>query len=77
MPPAVCGRSSARETIGRVAAGAVAEKYLLEQFGIEIVAWVSSVGNHDAAAIDMKTVSAASWSTRTRSAARTQRQPPT
>ncbi len=51
------GRSSARETIGRVAAGAVAEKYLLEQFGIEIVAWVSSVGNHDAAAIDMNSIS--------------------
>ncbi|KDN53587.1 putative ARO2-chorismate synthase [Tilletiaria anomala UBC 951] len=38
------GRSSARETIGRVAAGAVAEKYLKEAFGIEIVAFVSSVG---------------------------------
>lgn len=29
---------------GRVAAGAVAEKYLSEAFGIEIVAFVSSVG---------------------------------
>ncbi|SPO35526.1 probable ARO2 - chorismate synthase [Pseudozyma flocculosa] len=38
------GRSSARETIGRVAAGAVAEKYLREAYGIEIVAFVSSVG---------------------------------
>ncbi|KAJ2783770.1 bifunctional chorismate synthase/riboflavin reductase [NAD(P)H] aro2 [Coemansia javaensis] len=38
------GRSSARETIGRVAAGAVAEKYLAEAHGIEIVAFVSSVG---------------------------------
>lgn len=38
------GRSSARETIGRVAAGAVAEKYLREAFGVEIVAFVSSVG---------------------------------
>lgn len=34
------GRSSARETIGRVAAGAVAEKWLYDRFGIEIVAWV-------------------------------------
>ena len=42
------GRSSARETIGRVAAGAVAEKILREKFGIEIVAWVSSVGTIDA-----------------------------
>ncbi|KAH9964514.1 chorismate synthase [Russula dissimulans] len=38
------GRSSARETIGRVAAGAIAEKYLKEAHGIEIVAFVSSVG---------------------------------
>jgi len=50
------GRSSARETIGRVAAGALAEKYLSERHGIEIVAWVSSVGQHDAAAIDMNTI---------------------
>lgn len=39
------GRSSARETIGRVAAGAIAEKYLRLAHGIEIVAFVSSVGN--------------------------------
>ncbi|KAF9471305.1 chorismate synthase [Pholiota conissans] len=38
------GRSSARETIGRVAAGAIAEKYLKIAYGIEIVAFVSSVG---------------------------------
>jgi len=38
------GRSSARETIGRVAAGAIAEKYLRIAHGIEIVAFVSSVG---------------------------------
>ncbi|KAJ1538569.1 hypothetical protein HK405_013696, partial [Cladochytrium tenue] len=38
------GRSSARETIGRVAAAAVAEKYLRLAHGIEIVAFVSSVG---------------------------------
>ena len=35
------GRSSARETIGRVAAGAIAEKWLRENFATEIVAWVS------------------------------------
>ena len=39
------GRASARETVGRVAAGAVAEKLLRERFGIEIVAWVQSVGD--------------------------------
>ena len=31
-------------TLGRVAAGAIAEKYLKEAHGIEIVAFVSSVG---------------------------------
>ena len=38
------GRSSARETIGRVAAGAIAEKYLRLAYGVEIVAFTSSVG---------------------------------
>ncbi|GJN89731.1 hypothetical protein Rhopal_002720-T1 [Rhodotorula paludigena] len=38
------GRSSARETIGRVAAGAIAERYLKLAYGVEIVAFVSSVG---------------------------------
>ena len=39
------GRSSARETLARVAAGAVAEKVLKEAYGVEIVAFTSSVGN--------------------------------
>ena len=39
------GRASARETIARVGAGAIAEKWLKEQYGIEIVAWVSGVGS--------------------------------
>ena len=42
------GRSSARETIGRVAAGAIAEKWLRLKFSVDIVAWVSSVGTVDA-----------------------------
>jgi chorismate synthase len=46
------GRSSARETIGRVAAGAIAEKILHEKFGIEIIACVSSISNVDAPEID-------------------------
>jgi chorismate synthase len=37
------GRASARETIGRVAAGAVARKLLKLQAGVDIVAWVSQV----------------------------------
>lgn len=40
------GRTSARETAARVAAGAIAEKILKEWYGIEIVAWVSDVGPH-------------------------------
>src|SRR3989475_7831813 len=35
------GRTSARETAGRVAAGAIARKLLSVQHGVEIVAWVS------------------------------------
>ena len=42
------GRASARETVGRVAGGAVAEKFLHDRHGVEIVAWVSSVGTIDA-----------------------------
>lgn len=38
------GRSSARETIGRVAAGAIAEKILTKANNVEIVAFVSSIG---------------------------------
>lgn len=37
------GRSSGRETIGRVAAGAVAAK-LLREFGIELTAYTKSIG---------------------------------
>ena len=38
------GRSSARETIGRVAAGAVAEKWLRQEYGTEVVSFVASIG---------------------------------
>ena len=37
------GRTSARETIGRVAAGAVAKKILKKQFGVEVLACVEQV----------------------------------
>jgi chorismate synthase len=39
------GRSSARETIGRVAAGAIAKKLLKRAAGVEVVAWVSRVAS--------------------------------
>ena len=38
------GRTSARETAGRVAAGAIARKLLSERFRVTVVAWVSKVG---------------------------------
>lgn len=50
------GRSSARETAARVAAGAIA-KLALKQLGIEIAAHVSSVGTIDAPHVDISSVS--------------------
>jgi chorismate synthase len=38
------GRTSARETAGRVAAGAIARKLLVTRYGVEVVAWVAKVG---------------------------------
>jgi chorismate synthase len=37
------GRTSARETIGRVAAGAIAKKILRETYGVEVLAYVKQV----------------------------------
>ncbi|HSU53275.1 MAG TPA: chorismate synthase [Candidatus Dormibacteraeota bacterium] len=37
------GRTSARETIGRVAAGAIAKKLLREEYGVEVLAYVKQV----------------------------------
>src|SRR4029077_6721011 len=37
------GRTSARETIGRVAAGAIAKKLLRERHGVEVLAFVKQV----------------------------------
>jgi len=38
------GRTSARETAARVAAGAIAPKLHRERFRVEVIAWVSKVG---------------------------------
>jgi chorismate synthase len=43
--PRGSGRASARETLARVAAGAVAQKFLRENLGIEIVSYVEQVGD--------------------------------
>jgi chorismate synthase len=49
------GRASARETIGRVAAGAIARKILAQVAGIEVVAWVDRVQSVQAK-VDSETV---------------------
>ena len=49
------GRSSARETIGRVAAGAIAKKILKQIAGIEIIAFVKRIKNLEAV-VDTETV---------------------
>lgn len=50
------GRSSARETIGRVAAGGLAESLLASTHGVEIVAWVDQVADIVASAPDSRTL---------------------
>lgn len=53
------GRASARETIGRVAAGALAEQ-LLEHWGnVQIIAWVSSIADVEAPLPDEATLTRA------------------
>lgn len=49
------GRASARETIGRVAAGAIAKKILRQLAGVEIVAYVKSI-KHITANVNPDTV---------------------
>ena len=48
------GRSSARETAMRVAAGAIARKYLYEKLGLEIKGYLSQIGDLSLDCIDMK-----------------------
>jgi chorismate synthase len=50
------GRSSARETTMRVAAGAVARKYLRERLGIEVNGYLSQLGSIQLERIDMSIV---------------------
>jgi chorismate synthase len=50
------GRSSARETAMRVAAGAIARKYLGERLGVEIRGYVSQLGPIELAATDLDAV---------------------
>ena len=50
------GRSSARETAMRVAAGAIARKYLSERAGIEVQGYLAQLGPHELAATDLSIV---------------------
>jgi chorismate synthase len=50
------GRASARETVGRVAAGALAEDLLAALHGVEIVAWVAEVADVVAPLPDLATL---------------------
>ena len=50
------GRSSARETAMRVAAGAVAKKFLKQKFGMEIQGCVTQIGDVCAGSIDWNIV---------------------
>ncbi len=40
------GRASARETAIRVAAGAIAKKWLFERYGVEVRGYISQIGPH-------------------------------
>jgi chorismate synthase len=53
------GRASARETLARVAAGALAERWLHQEFGVEIVAWVDQVADLTSNGVDADSVSRA------------------
>lgn len=46
------GRASARETAMRVAAGAIAKKYLSERYGVRVFGFLSQLGPHKAAKVD-------------------------
>lgn len=48
------GRASARETAARVAAGAIAQKWLLENFNIQIRAYLHSMGSFQIPFVDEK-----------------------
>lgn len=50
------GRSSARETTMRVAAGAIARKYLQEKVGIEVHGYLAQLGPIELAATDLSSV---------------------
>lgn len=50
------GRASARETVMRVAAGAIARKYLAERLGVRITGYLAQLGPHRLAPLDLNIV---------------------
>ncbi len=50
------GRSSARETVMRVAAGAIARKYLAEEYGVVIQGFLAQIGDIVLDPVDLDTV---------------------
>lgn len=50
------GRSSARETVMRVAAGAIAKKYLREKLQCEIIGFLAAVGDVEASELDFSII---------------------
>jgi chorismate synthase len=50
------GRASARETVMRVAAGAIARKYLREHVGLQIRGYLAEIGPFELAAVDLEHV---------------------
>jgi chorismate synthase len=50
------GRASARETVVRVAAGAIARKYLRERLGVTIDGWLAQVGSLRLEVVDLDAV---------------------
>jgi chorismate synthase len=53
------GRSSARETAVRVAAGAIAKKWLLQKFGLQIRGYLSQLGEIEVPFVSWEAISAA------------------
>ena len=66
-------RASVRETIGRVAAGALAGQILRDELGIETVAWVDSIGVVQSK-VSKTHLKVANWWMKTSSAARKKKQ---
>jgi len=52
------GRSSARETVMRVAAGAIARKYLAERHGVNIYGYLAQMGGIRCGAVDLAAIDA-------------------